>query len=92
MRKLKTGINKLVGRRAIYILLLFVILLIPSCATATALPAYQPLLPEKPELEEMTEVSDEAYRNIIKLMAYSEAQAVVLEGWQTFYNDLRATF
>lgn len=90
MKKLKTGINKLVGRRVL-LLPFFVILLISSCATTTALPAYQPLLPEKPELEEMTEVSDEAYRNIIKLMAYSEAQAVVLEEWQKFYNDLRAT-
>ena len=72
---------------------MFLLISIDSCASSK-LPVYQPTLPTKPVLEEMPdeELSEEAYRNIVKLIAYSDEQRIILEGWQTYYDNLRSVF
>lgn len=73
---------------------LLVVCIVLSACASSKLPDYHPTLPVKPVLEEMPdeELSEEAYRNIVKLIAYSEEQRILLDEWQEYYDNLKTIF
>ena len=81
--------------RKVAILLLSLITL-TACATkvvyiAPELPEYSPIVPERPELEEIPEsamIPAEVNTNLALVMGYAEKLEAVIDSWEVFYNDL----
>lgn len=77
-------------------ILLLSLLILTACATkvvyiAPDLPAYSPIVPERPELEEIPETAEipaEVNINLALVMGYAEKLEAVIDSWEVFYNDL----
>lgn len=81
-------------RFKIIFLLLFVLV---SCETVTYiapdLPTFEPVRPQRPQLEEVTgEVPEGAIINTVRLMEYSRELEVYSNAWENYYNKLREEF
>lgn len=79
------------------IFLLMLTLLIVSCETVTYiapnLPTFEPVRPQRPQLEEVTgEVPEGAIINTVHLMEYSRELEVYSNAWENYYNNLREEF
>lgn len=77
-------------------ILLLSLLTLTACATkvvyiAPDLPAYSPIVPERPELEEIPETAEipaEVNINLALIIGYAEKLEAVIDSWEVFYNDL----
>ena len=77
-------------------ILLLSLLTLTACTTkvvyiAPELPAYSPIVPERPELEEIPETAEipaEGNINLALVMGYAEKLEAVIDSWEVFYNDL----
>lgn len=81
------------------LLFILVSLLFIGCTTPVyikpALPAYNPTMPERPELLEIDgtiEIPQEININQLLLMAYAEKLEIIIEGWESFYNELKTIY
>ena len=81
-------------------LLIILFILLVSCTTAPvyikpALPAYDLILPERPELLEVNEnieLPQEVNINQLLLMAYAEKLEIIIDSWRGFYNELTTIY
>ena len=88
--------NKKMKRALLIILFIFLV----GCKTAPvyikpALPAYDPIIPERPELLEISEnvnLPQEVNINQLLLMAYAEKLEILLENWRKFYSELSTIY
>ena len=77
-------------------ILLLSLLTLTACATkvvyiAPELPEYSPIVPERPELEEIPETAEipaEVNINLALIIGYAEKLEAVIDSWEVFYNDL----
>ena len=77
-------------------ILLLSLLILTACATkvvyiAPDLPEFSPIVPERPELEEIPETAEipaEVNINLALIMGYAEKLEAVIGSWEVFYNDL----
>ena len=80
------------------VIILFILLV--GCKTAPvyikpALPTYDPIIPERPELLEISEnvnLPQEVNINQLLLMAYAEKLEILLENWRKFYSELSTIY
>lgn len=81
-------------------LLTILFIFLVGCKTAPvyikpALPVYDPILPERPELLEISEninLPQEVNINQLLLMAYAEKLEILLENWRKFYSELSTIY
>ena len=69
-------------------------LLLVSCKTVDPvreLPSFDPVIPERPVLREMSDASEDAEYNIRNLIIYATQLEVYGQGWREFYSDLTAS-
>lgn len=84
-------------KNKILILILLFFLSLVSCETVEyitpSLPVFNPVRPQKPLLEEVTEdVPTGAVINTIRLMEYSKQLEVYSNSWENYYNELQKEF
>ena len=81
-------------------LLIILFILLVGCKTAPvyikpALPVYDPILPDRPELLEISEninLPQEVNINQLLLMTYAEKLEILLENWRKFYSELSTIY
>lgn len=85
--------------KKLIIVLLVVNILLCGCTVtryiSPKLPAYSPILPDRPELLELpagAEIPEEVNINLILLMGYAEKLEIALDNWELFYNELATIY
>lgn len=85
--------------RKLIIVLLVVNILLCGCQFTRyikpKLPAYNPILPDRPELLELpagADIPEEVNINTILLMGYAEKLEIALDNWELFYNELATVY
>lgn len=85
--------------RKLIIILLIVNILLCGCEVTRyitpKLPAYNPILPDRPELLELpagADIPEEVNINLVLLMGYAEKLEIALDNWELFYNELATVY
>ena len=85
--------------KKLIIVLLVVNILLCGCTVtryiAPTLPAYNPILPDRPELLELPageDIPEEVNINLVLLMGYAEKLEIALDNWELFYNELATIY
>lgn len=82
------------------VVVLFAVLSFSACTTKTIyiapdLPAFSPIVPERPELEEIPEdaaIPAAVNINFDLVAGYAEKLETVIDSWEAFYNELKRVY